>query len=421
MTYSEAIAAARPVSVRGSRTASQVLVGVAIVMATLWDFRVANIRIFDAVAVAILVPVAALALWRGPRVRLMFGTLFFIVWMAAYAAYGFAALHHRSSLAIIFGVLLLLVLTQLRPHLFAATVWYSLAAWIHVAAFVIQVAVSRITGTILDYHDGLSRIYTEAPSQRWCGLFEEPNSYSLTIFMLLIVAMIFRPSRLLLIVGAATMVISQSLWGVGMGGGVIVIHGLTRMSLERQRFRDAARTIIVNGLVVLAISSAFLWADKPARLEYPPLIGRILTLAGDSSLRDRYIDQSHTDKLRGWLIDIKPKFGFSLPPWVKPMFGYGLSTAYFLGGLPDNGYALIWKSFGAAGSGLLFAVLAMMLRPLPKGQRRVIAVSIAFIMTTYPLFTYLVLWLWLATLIISFQINAGAGSHGVLGSAQAHG
>jgi hypothetical protein len=374
-----------------------IALGVCVFLATLWDFRLFGVRVFDLFSLAILLILMAKNLWdnRGITFSSNLNRLASII--IVYSIFAFLVFRHQSSIVIIVGSILLVGSTLLDRELMAMGPWYRWFAWVHIAAFSLQLFIYFIFHKILDFHEFYgqsSRIFNN-PQQRGSGLFQEPNSYCLAIFMLVASSTAFRASRTLTMVAGITMMISQSLWGVAGASLLIVIQEIR----EDTNLHLALFKITKNIIILLSISLLFLQITRPLEYAYPPIIERLAHLESDSSLRERYLVNN---TLGPGQIPLAPPPVpvFQLPPMVQLLVGSGLSTHYFLDHLPANGFALIGKSFGFLGSLLLLWALIKLLKPLPRHERWAIICILAFSTTNYPLFTYLIYWVWLSYLLL---------------------
>ena len=171
-------------------TAARIALASAIVAASLWDFRLATLRIFDLVSLVFICGFFALEFdvkrdWFSRRAYI----LPLVVLFVAYAIYGYVNFDHRSSLAI---VLLSLICLQFAGYANAS--WlarvFRWIVYLNVAAVLLQYFSFRLFGVLLDPNQLLgvtSRIFEGGggiPYIRAAGLFQEPNSCALNIFMM---------------------------------------------------------------------------------------------------------------------------------------------------------------------------------------------------------------------------------------------
>lgn len=387
----------------GGRRWELIALAASIFLATLWDFRLSGLRVFD---IAALVPLAVLILtrtWRAGQIRLNAAWVMLAAVMAAYAMLALVVVRHQSSAAIIVGCLVFLGLTPFARELRSTAAWCPWFMGVHIGAFSLQVIVYQFFHKVIDFHalyGEKSRIFND-PQERASGLFQEPNSYCLTIFMLMAVcALSGRSSRWLSIVAAATMVASQSLWGVGAAVVGIALESLPPDGQWRRKILATTMDLAV----VFGLSIGYLYVTTPAGFTHPPIFDRLTQLSDDTSVRERYVRNNYYQEFGPPDETAPPQppipvTEFTLPPFFRVLVGSGFSTHYFLIRLPANGFALLGKSFGILGSALLLLALIKTLQPLQKRQRWLVVLSLAFTMTNYPLFTYLTFWLWLGYLL----------------------
>jgi hypothetical protein len=372
----------------------------AIAAATLWDYRLFDLRIFDGAAIILL------GLWfivtpepkggfllRRQRYWLLFLTIF------VYAAAGFVLHGHRSSLAII-------VLGTTGFILAGRTEWLKTIGplcWvlvcIHVIFFAVQFTGFYGFGQVIDYQaiiDEASRIMLAPTHMRAAGLFQESNSYCLNLFVLTSTAILWRPYRLATIVAALTMIVSESLWGLGAALVLIFLNELRLQSSLRQLLS----AVVVSGVIIGAIFNGYLWLNKSPDEHLPYFYWRITSIMEDQSLRERYLRNTCARAEQIRITSISPQRRF-----VSLLLGDGLSTGFFKECLPANGISFLLKSFGAAGMISLLAGMAMTLRGLPGSAKLYALLAIVFTFTSYPLMTYLIFWLWLLAIIGLLRFN----------------
>lgn len=383
-------------------TAARIALASAIVAASLWDFRLATLRIFDLVSLVFICGFFALEFdvkrdWFSKRAYI----LPLVVLFVAYAIYGYANFDHRSSLAI---VLLSLICLQFAGYANAS--WlarvFRWIVYLNVAAVLLQYFSFRLFGVLLDPNQLLgvtSRIFEGGggiPYIRAAGLFQEPNSCALNIFMMAAAGLVPRRDRVLTFAAAGTMLITESLWGIV---GAFVLVALNEWNSDTALVKKMG-IVLALWIAIFVGFNGYLWAVKPARPHQPYLYTRLFHLGSDPSARDRL----------GALIDKKPQFTC---PECKPMapaigasknffkvFGHGLSTAVFLSAVPDNGYSFFWYCMGPVGLFLLICTFLWSLYGLVLRDMLYIAGAVVFAVTTYPLVTYVIFWLWLPALIL---------------------
>lgn len=374
----------------------------AIVAASLWDFRVATIRVFDLVSLISLCTffVLRLDIGRGWFARRAY-ILPFIAVMIAYAVYGYVDFHHRSSLAIV-----LLALASLQFAGYSDVSWlprvYRWVVYLNVAVQAAQYVLFYVFNWILDPQlpfGIVSRIFEGGGTIRYlrpAGLFQEPNSYSLNLFMMAAVVLLTKHDRRFAFLSAASMLITESLWGI-VGAFVLLAFNEWYSSATFLRKCVALFLVWVTAFICF---NAYLWAMKPESESKPYVYQRLARMTADPSARDRY----------GELIDQKRVFECpeckKTPPAINlwPLFakylGRGLSTAVFLSEVAANGYSFFWYCMGPVGLALLVGAFMWAMYGLTIRDQLYIAAAAVFAFTTYPLITYVVFWLWLPLLIM---------------------
>jgi hypothetical protein len=163
-----------------------------------------------------------------------------------------------------------------------------------------------------------------------------------------------------------------------------------------RRQKSPRRFAVAVGISLAAIATifnAYLWLSKNGREAVPYTYSRIAGILNDASLRERYIQNTCT--FDGGAVAAITR-NANIAKWT---FGEGLSTQFFRECLPANGLAFLFKSFGVVGLLLMFAGFAFALRGLSMGDKLYIAMAIGISLTSYPLVTYVIFWLWLPATI----------------------
>ncbi len=374
------------------RIANALLI-VALAAATLWDYRLFDVRVFDGVALLCLVGWLALApesrsgfLSRRRRYWLLFST------MVVYALLGYALHGHRSSLAILALATIGFLLIGRRDWLRAIGPSLWILVGIHVAFFLVQFVVFYGFRYEIDYQTVLgnaSRIMLSPNHMRAAGLFQEPNSYCLNIFILGTIVALQRSNPILILAAACTMAISESIWGVSAAFMLLLLYAICRFRSPRQ---------MIVGLVTLSIATAavfnaYLWLTKQPEESLPFFYTRALNVPSDPSTLARYMRTTCSAVGKVESADI-PQTVRSLQ-WI---FGEGLSTHFFTECLSANGIAFLVKSLGGVGLLALLAGFFRALQGLPASAKIHAFLAIGFSFTTYPVVTYLIFWIWLAAI-----------------------
>lgn len=372
---------------------------IALGTATLWDYRLFDLRIFDGVALASLL--GFLLLTFEPldgflRRRRDFWLLFTTI--VAYAALGFALHGHRSSLAIIALGVIGFILIGRRDWL-AATRLFQWLLIAHIVFFLIQFLTFYLFKMTIDFQTVVgaqSRVDARVYQIRAAGLFQEPNSYCLNVFVLGTMIILQRAGRLFVLAAAATMALSESIWGVGAAFVLLLLDAIFRC---RSPWQMATR-LFAFALAIAVVFNAYLWLTKRPGEALPYFYTRVLSITNDESTDARYLRNNCSSTEQAAMTKVPPK---SRPPsWV---FGEGLSTHFFMGCMPTNGVAFLLKSLGIIGSIALLIGFALALRGLPVGAKLYAAIAIGFSFTTYPLVTYVIFWLWLPAIIALLHLR----------------
>lgn len=381
----------------------------AVTAATLWDFRLFDLRIFDGAALALF------GLWLALTPEPLSGFLerrrrYWVIFLTVvvYAAAGHLLHGHKSSLAImaLAAIGFLVVgrmdwLQRVGPFLWAVVC-------IHIFFFTVQiVAYYEFDHAIIDFQNLIgqkSRLIVNEDHMRAAALFQEPNSYSLNLFMLASVAILWWNNRVLVLLAAFTMILSESLWGLG-AGLVLIFMG----EMQRQHsWRRLTYALTITFVFLGTLFYGYLWIYKNPISDVPYFYMRMKSLlVDDGSVQERYFRNTCVRADRPGQMNVAPeKYMTSL------LIGDGLSTIHFQQCLPVNGISFLSKSFGAAGMILLLAGIAIALAGLPVGAKLFFVMAIGFSFTSYPLVTYVFFWFWLPTLfgLIRFDRSEPAAS-----------
>jgi hypothetical protein len=379
-------------------SAAQIALTCALVAASLWDFRIATVRVFDLLSLALICGFFVLArdvgrdwFWKRGYI------LPLVALVVLYAAIGYANFHHRSSFAI---ALLALVCLQVAGFSEASRLArvFRWVVYLNVAVLLVQYFAFHLFHLVFDPQRVFgeeSRIFVESPGGRYlrpAGFFQEPNSYALNMFLITIAALAPKRDRILALVAAGSMLITESMWAVV---AAFVLVALNEWNSSETFVRKTAITLALWA-TMFACFNGYLWALKPAGATLPPLYARVSNLATDGSPRDRY----------GALVDRTPNLlcpqcrlksgAFNLPKSV----GMGLSTAAFYSAVPANGFSFIWYCMGPVGLVLLIATFLWSLYGATLQDILYVAAATVFAFTTYPTVTYVIFWLWLAAVVM---------------------
>lgn len=254
---------------------------------------------------------------------------------------------------------------------------------VNLTFFFLQFAVFRGTGFILDFHSQFGvispRVFNEVTGYfRAAGLFQEPSSFSIMIFMLNSVRLTCNNRTdgifLLSLLG---LLLSESLWGFGAGALLLMLRfGLLRVTPFRALLAMLAIGVGIWAFNQLKQSSALL------ELVLDPItIGRMMNLENDPSRQGRFgADQPVVADQ--WLV-----------------FGNGISADEFQSFMGANGVSFYIYSFGLLG--LLIYIGWLYLES--KGEFVPKAILVLFAMSSYPQFSYAIWWAWLALLCGDFR------------------
>ena len=370
--------------------------------ATLWDFRLFDLRIFDGIALASLAAFFLVApepldgfLQRRRDGWLLFATI------AVYSALGFALHGHRSSLAILaLGVIGFILIS--RQNWLPATRLFQWLLIAHISFFLIQFFAFYLIKVEIDFQTIIgaqSRITERVYQIRAAGLFQEANSYCLNVFVLGTIVVLHRANWALILATAVTMTISESIWGAGAAFVLLFLDAMNRARSLRQMIKG----LVTFGLAIAVIFNAYLWLTKQPHETLPFFYTRVLGVLDDPSTNERYLRNTCSSAAQA---DIA-----SVPPTTRALhwaFGEGLSTQFFTECLPANGIAFLFKSLGAIGLIALFIGFARALRSRPIREKFYAALAIGFSFTTYPLVTYVIFWIWLPAIIGLLRLRDNA-------------
>ncbi len=241
----------------------------------------------------------------------------------------------------------------------------------HLFFFYVQYLSYYTFGVRYDYHtifNVASRTYnTGLDFFRASGLFQEPNSYSITIFLLSALYIRFGcPSRIVRFFAPLSMVLSESLWGIG--GAVILLLFSTQSKKELMLLVSAFLCLAMFFVLFVAVGFPLLGEVT---------VNRITNINDDASVMIRFS-------------------GFFNPEtFFSNMFGDGISTRMFQDYGGANGISFVIYSFGMIG----VVVLTVCFSILTRKRKLESLLFVGFASTTYPLWTYAVWWLVLGLLL----------------------
>ncbi len=256
--------------------------------------------------------------------------------------------------------------------------------------FFFQYAAYKLIGIVVDYHSYFGSISPRVFNEdvlffRAAGLFQEPNSFSVTLFMLNVTRVLLKNDKpdMLFFGSLLALVLSESLWGVG----ATLVLALLAARLSMPTVPILVLLAGLGGLVSVGFVILINWPDTLGLVINPLTLWRLGNLDVDASVEGRY---------GGGVVDIKLDAPF--------MFGHGLTTTDFHSLAGANSIGFFLYSFGLIGM-LLFLAWIMI---DSKKNRLLVVMSILFLMTSFPLFTYAFWWAWLGILIRSSNIEKEA-------------
>ena len=345
---------------------------------TLWDYYLPSYggRVFDYFALVSILISVVVALYAGQR--LVYPKWLLLAFSLSVVQVVYGALNGNELAAIAFLTGFILILPYFFTHGFAVgkgvnLKYLDLIIGFHVLIFFVQYFVFHVFLYPIDLHGIVGSIDTRTFNEvtgyfRAAGLFQEPNSYSVTIYALLILKLITSAGKIdfLGLVAWFSLFASESLWGVG--GGVVIAILFFNSNL------------IKYSVVVLLAASFFVFVNAPELFNYildPITVARMLDLDSDPSRHARY----------GSVKNIHLNFSF--------FFGHGINTSDFQSFVGANGYSFIIYSFG-----LLWTIGFLMAIYFNSSAHRLkVVVAVFFAMSTYPLFTHLFWYAWLALIL----------------------
>lgn len=355
------------------------------VLFTLSDYYVPSLggRILDYVGIAILVVVLVMRPRRTIILishRMSPAYFTWIAYSAPLLALGAISGEYLAAGAFLVGATLIYVYYRSSSYDFAVLrKQLDVIIGVYIAFFWIQYATFYVFGHVIDLHSPVGAIHPRIFNEdlgffRAAGLFQEPNSLCLTLFLLGVLRAAMWEGRQAYILGliALTMVASESLWGFG---AAVLLLG---MSITGRPLKLYPETWAVIGVVLTgAVVVALVIPGSYGELFSDVTVGRILNIGQDPSAYARY----------------------RIPdPWwtgIDTLLGGGISTNDFQARFGANGISFYLYSFGILG---FFFFLFWIFQQAGQ-KRRLIVVSVLFAMTSYPLFTYAIWWAWLGALM----------------------
>ena len=243
---------------------------------------------------------------------------------------------------------------------------------VSLAIFYLQSGVYVATGIFIDIPQLAGSIESRGLNEalgyfRPSGIFQEPNAYCTVMFSLgTVYALMGRRWRYLEILLILSFLLSRSLWGFGAGA---VLFGM----LYGARYTFVA--VIVGGFAV-ALLYLTVGMDIEGLTASSTTASRIFGIFDDASAQARFGQMSNFE------------FGTAL------LAGSGVDTTNFQD-FGANGIAFMLYCFGLGGA----AAILLFYKIFLKIKLRT-AVSVGILLTTYPPFSYMYFWFWLATMVL---------------------
>lgn len=201
---------------------------------------------------------------------------------------------------------------------------------------------------------------------RPAGIFQEPNMYCTIMFCLLSACSHFQQRNFRIeFIGIVGVLFTQSLWGIGAAVVLVyLLYGVKPLMWLLILFGAIGGLVVAfSGLTVQDIADVSI------------TVNRIINIDNDPSRQARFGSFNN--------LELDAFF----------LFGHGVDTENFQA-IAANGFAFIIYSFGLIGMLVFSLILSAIVR---VGNRTLIAVC--FLLTTFPLFSYMFFWCWLAIMM----------------------
>lgn len=355
---------------------------------SLWDYYIPSLggRVFDYIGIVLIFMYLAFQLVKVKDFgELKFNRDYALIMMAMFPSVLVAYFQGEWLAATAFLVGSLFVYGFFSSASYSLDKLHNQIGWlifIGLLFFYFQYAAYKLLGMVVDYHSYFGalnpRVFNEETGYfRAGGLFQEPNSFCLMLFMLNILHMFSKngKSDMLLFSSLVAMFLSESLWGFG----AILILLMVRAGLFNLNGVWLPLLLSVTGLASFVLVIFMGSPSLLATIIDPITVARIFDIGNDPSFKARF--GGDTDIfLDGHLL-----------------VGNGLSTEFFQSFLGANAISFYIYSFGLLGLLLFFGWI---MATTKKGRLETVVV-ILFAMTSYPLFTYVFWWAWLSILIQS--------------------
>jgi len=227
---------------------------------------------------------------------------------------------------------------------------------------------------------GMEKIFRPA------GLFQEPNNYCET--MLLLVLMMLRDDRMPFLRYAvyATMILSQSMYGIGIALGLFVFD----VALNKRPHHFVAALFGVGLFFVIRLCMGF---DGPI-----DFMVRARHILYDSSFVERYVGLQKGASL-GLVPAVSVTDHCALPDLPFRIFGYGLSSAYFEYCTAKNGIAQLIYATGAFAPIVLAFLWRSLRLSLALRDAWILSIGVFLMLLSYPFYSYMFFWCWLGIVL----------------------
>ena len=246
---------------------------------------------------------------------------------------------------------------------------------VNLSFFFLQYLSFKVAGRLVIYHNlpGVipPRIYNEGLDFfRAAGLSQEANSYSVVTFLLLTARRLITNKSFdtLSILALLSILFCESLWG--LFGIFVYLFFFSKFKLVKV---GILVTPVIVGSLILTSPTVFQGVVSAVTLD------RLANIQDDPSANDRLgLEQNQSA-------------GLSL----SSLIGEGISISEFGEKKGVNAISFYITSFGLIG--LLFFLGGLYF--LPKQNKLFLLVAVAYLMTTYPYFTYMIWWAWLGIVL----------------------
>jgi hypothetical protein len=314
-------------------------------------------------------------------VRFIAPTAFLIM---PWVVLGLLSGHVLAASAFLIGVILVFPLglalaENIGMDLISESIYYVLI--LSTGLFYLQLSIYYVFGVYLDFSSYLgditSRGYnTSLDYFRPHGIFQEPNAYCTITFCLLALCPFLSKRRH----GVESLAIfslaaSLSVWGAAAS--------IMMFLLLKRKF--IIHPVVLSVFLFILLVTFGPGYDVSGMIERSITLSRIVNIQEDASFGARLGEG------RLFYATFNPSF----------LLGHGINTSDFQAAFGANGVSFLIYSFGLIGAVLLFMIFCW----LVMFDHRII-LSMAFLLTTYPPFSYMYFWFWLALLVALKQYCA---------------